>query len=286
YTDSDIVKLKNPIVETMKVMRTSMVSSMLDAVKYNFNHRNMDLRFFEIGKTYFAKNGSTQRPSPTETVATENEYVCGVCTGRVIDTADWTRGAKIEQSDFYTLKGEIVALLNALRIPSFEFVELDTDKIKYLHPGASSAIKCCGRICGYIGKVHPDLANKFDIGDQDIYVFEISLDLIKELVNAGLSGKELPKFPRIRRDLSFLIPASIKDSQICSVIKKAKAQNLKEYGVFDLYKGKGIPEDQKSMAYYFVFASDERTLSDSEVEEAMVKIIDGLKKEFLINMRT
>lgn len=286
YIDDQVVKLKNPIVETMKVMRTSMVGSMLEAVKYNFNHRNMDLRFFEIGKTYFSKNNSGERPSPIETVAAENEYLCGICTGKIIDTVDWTRGAKIEQCDFYTLKGEIVALLNVLRIPSFEFTDLDTSKVKYLHPGLSSTVKCCGKICGYIGKVHPDFAYKFDLGEQDVYLFELSFDLLKDLANSGLSGKELPKFPSIRRDLSFLISSSIKDFQISSIVKKAKAQNLKEYGVFDLYNGKGIPEGQKSMAYYFIFSSDERTLSDSEVDEAMIKIIDGLKKEFLINMRT
>lgn len=286
YTDDQVVKLKNPIVETMKIMRTSMVSSMLESVKYNFNHRNMDLRFFEIGKTYFSKNNTGEKPSPSDTVATENEYVCGVCTGKIIDTVDWTRGAKIEQCDFYTLKGEMVALLNVLRIPSFEFTDVDTNKVKYLHPGLSSTVKCCGKTCGYIGKVHPDFAHKFDLGEQDVYIFELSFDLLKDLATSGLSGKELPKFPSIKRDLSFLISSSIKDSQVSSIIKKAKAQNLKEYGVFDLYNGKGIPEGQKSMAYYFVFASDERTLSDSEVDEAMLKIIDGLKKEFLINMRT
>ena len=286
YSDDEVLKLKNPIIETMKVMRASLVTSMLESVRYNFNHRNMDLKLFEIGKAYTSKKASGQRPSPSETVALEREYICGVCTGKAIETADWTRGTKIEKNDFYAIKGEITALLSGLRVPSFEFVDVNPEKAKYLHPGASSMIKCCGRDCGFIGKVHPDLAGKFDLGDADVYLFEISFEALKPVANAGLSGKELPKFPSVRRDLSFLVSTEVKDTQICSYLKKARVQNLMDYGVFDLYTGKGISEGQKSMAYYFVFGNPERTLSDPEVDEAMSKIIDGLKKEFLINMRT
>jgi phenylalanyl-tRNA synthetase beta chain len=293
YSDQDVIKLKNPIIETMKVMRVSLVTSMLESVRYNFDRRNLDLKLFEIGKSYLAgKSGQpgqadpTKRPSPSETVVTEKEYICGVCTGKTLDTADWTRGAKIEKCDFYTAKGEVTALLTALRVPNIEFADMDPKKATYLHPGASCVVKCCGRDCGFIGKIHPDIAHKFDLGDEQVYVFELSFDTLKQLSSAGLAGKELPRFPFVRRDLSFLVSASVRDAQISACIKKAKVQDLREYGVFDLYKGKGVPEDQKSMAYYFVFGSQERTLSDPEVDEAMSKIIDGLKKEFLINMRT
>ncbi|MCX6112759.1 MAG: phenylalanine--tRNA ligase subunit beta [Proteobacteria bacterium] len=286
YSDDDVIKLKNPITETMKIMRTSLVTSMLESVKYNFNHRNMDLRFFEIGKTYLSRKNSGHIPSPTETIANEQEYICGICTGNVINAADWTRGTKPENCNFYTVKGEVATLLAGLRIPSFDFVDINPGKAKYLHPGASCAVKCCGKECGYIGKVHPDLAHKFDLGGSDLYIFELAFDHLKLVANAGLSGKELPKFPLIRRDLSFMVPIEVRDDKIRSNIKKAGAQSLKNYGVFDLYNGKGIPEGQKSMAYYFVFGSDERTLSDSEVDNSMLKIIDGLKKEFLINIRT
>ena len=286
FSDNDVIKLKNPITETMKVMRASLVTSMLESVRYNFNQRNMDLRFFEIGRTYLSIKNAGQRPSPTETVANEQEYVCGVCTGNIVDTADWTRGTKPEGCDFYIVKGEIFALLTGLRVPNFEFVDINPEKAKYLHPGASCAIKCCGKECGYIGKVHPDLAHKFDLGDSDLYIFELAFDHLRLVANAGMSSKDLPKFPLIRRDLSFMVPIEIRDAQIRTSIKKAGALSLKDYGVFDLYKGKGIPEGQKSMAYYFVFGSDERTLSDSEVDGSMLKIIDGLKKEFLINIRT
>ena len=280
-----VISVKNPITETMKVMRTNMIPSLLEAVKYNFNRRNLDIKFFEIGKTYKMKLGFGDRPKPGETPAEERTWLCGISTGRYVDAEDWTRG-KGEKQDFYAIKGEVASLLETLRVPSFEFIEPKAEDVaNKLHPGVSAVIKCCGRPCGLVGKVHPLLIDKFDLEASEVYFFELDLDMLKGMYNSLPSSRDIPKFPSMRRDLSFMIGDDIKNQTLTTYLRKAKVANLKEHGIFDLYKGKGVPEGKRSVAYYFIFADDERTLTDAEVDSAMQVVMDGLKREFLIEIR-
>ena len=281
-----VISIKNPITETMKVMRTSMLPSLLEAVKYNINRRNLDIKLFEIGKTYKKKENFGSKPAADVTPAEEKNYLCCVVTGRDIDAEDWTinKGGK---ADFYTLKGELANLLETLRVPNFEFVEpKDSDQVFIkAHPGLSAVVKCCGRPCGVVGKVHPGLIDKMGMEELEVYFFELDLDVLKGLYNSAPSFKEIPKFPNMRRDLSFLLDEKVKNQAINALLRKARVANLKDFGIFDLYKGKGIPEGKISVAYYFIFSNDERTLTDSEVDASMAAIMDGLKREFLIEIR-
>jgi len=285
-SNDSVISVKNPITDAMKVMRTDMLPSLLEAVRYNFNRRNLDIKLFEIGKTYKKKEKFGERPAPDVTPAEERTFLCCIATGRNVDSEDWTRN-KGEKIDFYTMKGEVSSLLEALRVPNFEFVmpkEEDKVFIK-AHPGMSSIIKCCGRPCGIVAKAHPGLVDKFDLEGTEVYFFELDLDVLKGLYNATPYFKEIPRFPTVRRDLSFLVSDNIKNEAVNAFLRKARVANLKEYGIFDLYKGKGVPEGKVSVAYYFVFGDDERTLTDTEVDTSMAAVMDGLKKEFLIEIR-
>ncbi len=281
-----VVNIKNAIAETMKVMRTNMLPSLLDAVKYNINRRNLDIRLFEIGKTYKKKENFGEKTTADVTPADEKNYICCVAAGRDVDAEDWTRskGGKI---DFYTLKGELTNLLETLRVPNFEFVEpKEADKVFVkAHPGISAIVKCCGRPCGVVGRVHPELIDKFGMEELEVYFFELDLDILKGLYNSTPSFKEVPRFPSMRRDLSFLLDEKVKSQALNTSLRKARVADLKDFGIFDLYKGKGVPEGKVSVTYYFVFANDERTLTDSEVEASMAAVVDGLKREFLIEIR-
>ncbi len=284
--DELVITVKNPITETMKVMRTSMLPSMLEAVKYNFNRRSLDLKLFEIGKTYIKKENFGERPSADISPAEERTLLCCVATGRTVESEDWTR-AKDDKIDFYSVKGELSTLLNDLRVPNFEFVEPKSDDsvLVKAHPGICSIVKCCGRPCGVVAKVHPELADKFELEGASIYFFELDLDLLKGLYNSVPSFKEIPRFPNVRRDLSFVLSEDIKNQTINTYLRKAKVADLRDYGIFDLYKGKSVPEGKVSVAYYFIFSNDERTLTDAEVDASMAVVMDGLKREFLIEIR-
>ena len=287
YKDDAVIKVLNPITETMKVMRVSMMPGLLDAVRHNFNYRNMDLKMFEIGKTYSPKHNvhqSAERPSPVQTVADEKGVLCCVLTGNILDRESW-KAQKEKKVDYYTIKGDLDALLDNLRVPSYDLSELKHGEAPYLNPGASASVRCCGRSCGYIGRIHPEMASKFDLEGTDLYLIELHLDVLKDVFDSVPVFKELPKFPNVRRDISFLVDTKVKDMDIMMAIKKAKVAGLNGFGVFDLYKGKGVPEGKKSMAYFFVFGSDERTLTDNEVDDSIKKVTEVLKREFSIEIR-
>ena len=285
--DEQVLKVLNPITETMKVMRAGLVPGLLDAVRYNLNHRNLDVKMFEIGKTYHPKQHTFSHgegPTPSHTVAHEQNKLCCVMTGRILDKENWS-SQKDKKIDFYSAKGDLCTLLDYLRIPSYEVSALTDNSITYLHPGASAIVKCCGRVCGYIGMIHPDTAVQFDLEGLDVYVMDLDIDILVDVFNSTPVFKELPKFPSARRDISFVVDLKVRDLDIMQAIKKAKVAGLKEYGVFDLYKGKGVPEGKKSMAYFFIFGSEEKTLTDSELDEGMKKVSEVLKKEFSIEIR-
>ena len=109
--------------------------------------------------------------------------------------------------------------------------------------------------------------------------------MLKDVFDSTPSYKELPKLPSVRRDISFVADATLKHSDIVSSIKRAKILNLKDYGVFDLYKGKGVPEGKKSMAYYFIFEDEQKTLTDTEVDDSFKKVYELLKRDFLVEIR-
>ncbi len=287
YDQDSVIKVLNPIAETMKVMRVSMIPGLLDAVRYNLNHRNMDVKLFEIGKTYHPKREQEHygdKPSPSQTIASEQGVLCMLLSGNVIDRENW-KAQKEKKVDFYTAKGDLNYLLEYLRVPSYDLQGLKDGEAKYLNPGAAASVKCCGRPCGYIGKLHPEMAAKFDLEGLDLYIVELYTDVLKDVFGSTPVFKELPKFPNVRRDLSFITDAKINDADIMQAIKKARVAGLKEFGVFDLYKGKGVPEGKKSMAYMFVFGSDERTLTDAEVDGSMKIVSELLKSEFSIEIR-
>ena len=285
-----VITVKNPITETMKVMRTSMLPSILEAVKYNFNRRSLDVKLFEIGKTYRKKENFGEKPTADVTPAEERTVLCCVATGRPIDAEDWTRD-KGEKIDFYSMKGELAALLDDLRVPNFEFVEPKADDPIFVkaHPGVSSIVKCCGRPCGVVAKVHPELVDKFELEGAPVYFFELDLDTLKGLYNNTPYFKDIPRFPSVRRDLSFIVNENVKDQAVNAYLRKARVADLKDYGIFDLYRGKAsnssLPDGKVSVAYYFIFANDERTLTDAEVDNSMAAVMDGLKREFLIEIR-
>jgi phenylalanyl-tRNA synthetase beta chain len=287
-SDDKVVSVMNPITETMKVMRVNLIPSMMETIRYNFNHRNMNLKLFEIGRTYM-KTDNTGKPSPDKSVTNETNYLCACYTGNISDTENWvlaSQGTMKNKASFYDLKGEVEAMLKQIKVPNFMFIEPGKGTLpKYFHPGMSSIIKCCGRDSGYIGKVHPDFLELFDLENEEIFIVELNLDTLANTCNSSLIYKDIAKFPNIRRDISFVVSDEVRNSDIEKAVNKLKIADLAEYGVFDLFTGKGIDKGFKSLAYYFIFNNKDRTLEDKEVDTHMELILSALRKEFSIEIR-
>jgi len=290
--DDKIVKIINPITETMKQMRTQLITSLLEAVKYNHNYRNLDVKMYEVGRVYFNTELLTteltdKHLSAKKFVANEQEQLCAVFCGNIAGIEDWSTpaGSDSRLVDFYRVKGELEAIFKTLRVPNWDYAEVDATKHNLLHPGISASIVVCGKTIGYIGKIHPDLVAAFDLDVKDIFVFELNLNMLFASVGGIPVFKGLPKFPQVRRDVSFVIDKAVEHKVITKYIRKLNIPNLKDYGVFDLYQGKGIVDGKKSMAYYFIFGAEDRTLVDSDVDSAFGAITQELKKQFLIEIR-
>jgi phenylalanyl-tRNA synthetase beta chain len=217
---------------------------MLLTVKNNYDNAQKNVWLYEVGKTYFKENEATQ----TESGVKETLTLSGIITGNINNNL-WIKKNK---TDFYTIKGIIESLFetfgleNRIRLSAAENIE-------YIHPGRSAKITILGKTpatLGYFGEIYPILKDKLKI-NQDIYLFEIDLDMIIESISKTPTRyKKLPQFPEVQRDIAFAIGENITHEQISNVIKKSANSKLFNISsVFDIYQGEHIEKGFKSMAY-------------------------------------
>lgn len=275
YNKEQSVKVKNAQSEDASMLRQTLVASMLEAFKNNFDNGNKDLRLFEIGKTYFAIEPATQKDSGVKEMTT----LSGILTGE-ISQGIWKQKPCV---DFYTLKGVMDNLFELLGLKE-RIKLLPCTDVSYLHPGRSASVSILAKgnpVIGVFGEVHPILTEKMK-SNQKIYVFELDLDtILKEVSQSVIKCKKLPQFPEIQRDIAFAINDDITYEKISSVIKKSADKNLfKTLELFDIYKGEHIEEGFKSMAFRIKLQDAGSTLTDEIIEAEMNKIRNGLQKAF------
>lgn len=275
YNKEQAVKVKNAQSEDAAMLRQTLVASMFEAFKNNFDNGNKDLRLFEIGRTYFAVEPSTEKDSGVK----EKLTLGGILTGNVAEGV-W----KVKpQTDFYTLKGVIDGLFDMLGLK--DRVKLTPcEDVLYLHPGRSAKVNLLGKgmpMVGTFGEVHPILIEKMK-SNQKIYVFELDLDtILKEVSTSVIKCKKLPQFPEIQRDIAFAINDDASYEKISSVIKKSVEKKLfNNLELFDIYKGEHIEEGFKSMAFRIKLQDSEATLTDEIIDVEMNKVRAGLQKAF------
>lgn len=247
------IYIKSPMSEDKKVMRHSLIPSLLNVFDYNFSRNNKDICIYESGSNYYLDNGSY----------VEEARVAGLLYGNYLIN-NWQNN--IVKIDFYVLKGIIENLLDYLGLNgrySFSSKDLLSD----LHPGMSASIIVDNQIIGYIGKVHPNINKK------DIYVFELNIDLLMSKKVRGIKYKEVSKYPSVNKDLAFIVKKDIEAIEIEKVIKKVGGRLLNSIEVFDVYTGENVADDEKSLAFSLNFQDSTRTLNDEEVTEVFNKII-------------
>ena len=182
--------------------------------------------------------------------------------------------------DFYILKGILEETLDYLGYSEKYELRIDEDKLpNELHPGQSAIIYVDNKQVGIIGKVHPVMTK------DDIYVFEIDLDLLLNLKNTKMKYKEISKYPSVKKDIAVLVDKNIKSKELEEVIKQSGNKLLKQVNAFDVYTGKGIEENKKSITYSLIFENPEKTLTDEEINEAISKILEGLKEKLNAELR-
>lgn len=254
----NVERIINPLGEDTSVMRTTTIPSMLEILSKNYNNRNEKARLFEISKEYIPT-------SPDKLPLEPDRLTVGMYGG----------GA-----DYYELKGIVDTLLDSLGIKNLEYTRAcDCDvfgEACAFHPGRSAVINKNGRAIGIIGEIHPEVSSNYEIGER-VYIAKLNIPDMIELAETNISYKPLPKFPSTTRDLSLICDDSLPAGDIEKAIRKASGGLLEKVTLFDVYKGKQIADNKKSISYSISLRSHEGTLTDEQTDSVMKKILTALK---------
>lgn len=249
------VTISNPLGEDFSIMRTLPLNGMLTSLSTNYNRRNKNVKLYELANIYLPKAVPV-----TELPDERMQFTLGM----------------YGEGDFFTMKGVVEEFLD--KIGMTNRVSYDPNAAKnFLHPGRQANIMYAGEVIGYMGEVHPDVADNYQIGDR-AYVAVIDLPAVLEKASFEIKYRGLAKFPAVTRDISMVMPKSILVGTVEEVIEKRGGKLLEDYNLFDIYEGTQIKEGYKSVAYSITFRSKEKTLEDKDVNEVMEKILKALKE--------
>lgn len=265
FDDRPAVSLRNPISSDMAVMRTSLMPGLIKAAQHNSKRQQSRLRFFESGLRFVgAGAGSSQIPG-----------IAGLLSGRR-HPESWSAGGELV--DFYDLKGDVESLLSNNGKP----LTFQPAQHKALHPGQSADVLLDGEVVGVIGALHPSLQRKFDFTNP-VYLFEISIDSV--VAQREISFRELSKFPEVRRDLAVLVDREVPAQAVLDAVHAAAGAYLVNLKLFDIYQGKGIDPERKSLALGLTFRESSRTLNEEEVNQSVEAVVLRLKEAFGATLR-
>ena len=248
------VEIINPLGEDYSIMRTTSLNGMLMSLATNYNRRNKDVRLYELGNVYLPKALPL-----TELPEERMQFTLGM----------------YGSGDFFSMKGVIEEFFDKVGMHGKETYDPQAGK-PYLHPGRQANVIYDGTVVGYLGEVHPDVADTYGIGTK-AYIAVIDMPEIVKRATFDRKYTGIAKFPAVNRDISMVMPKEILAGQVEEVIEKKGGAYLESYALFDLYEGAQIKEGYKSVAYSIVFRAKDKTLEDAEVTEAMERILKELE---------
>ena len=261
------VMMLNPLSNDLSAMRQSMLFSGLEAISYNINRRNSDLKFFEFGKTYH------KLPSGYE----EDKHLTMFITG---NTSSETWNQTTAKSDFFLFKGYINTVLSRLGLDAkVNTLPLEMDLFS---EGVSLVIG--KETIVEFGTVKKNILKHFDI-KQDVFYADFDWDRIQKYVSNKIKFTDIPKYPEVRRDLSLLLDESVTFENIYAIAKQTEKTLLKEVSLFDVYQGKNLPEGKKSYAVSFTIQDNSKTLTDTQIEKIMSKLQGNFEKQLGASLR-
>ena len=248
------LKIQNPLGEDTSVMRTTALPSMLDILSRNFAYHNKAAKLYELAKIYL--------PVADDVLPEEPKILL--------------LGSYGTNENFFSLKGELEAIFSGLRIPQASYCAVSNNPS--YHPGRCAKVTVCGKDFGYIGQIHPLVAKNYGI-DCEVYCAEINFTELFALQLPESTYTPLPKYPAVFRDLSFVCDESVAVAQAESVITSAAGKLLRSVRLFDIYRGTGIAEGKKSLAFSLELRADDRTLTDADSEQVVNKVLTALAAE-------
>ncbi len=252
------IALKNPIASQMSVMRSSLLGGLLAALRTNLARKQPRVRLFEVGGCFAAEAGSY----------TQHERLAGLAYGGAW-SEQWG-SSPARTVDFYDVKGDVEALFPVGGL-SFRAAQHPAS-----HPGRSARIMLDGRAIGWIGELHPQWQQQYDL-PQALVWFEVELAALTQ--NNVPKAKEISRFPPVRRDIAVLVDEGVAVHSLIAAMEAEKAPNVVELALFDLYRGKGVEQGKKSLAFRVLLQDTQKTLTDNEIEENVARLVAALQRQ-------
>jgi phenylalanyl-tRNA synthetase beta chain len=253
--------ISNPLGEDFSIMRTTTIPEMLEIISRNYNRKVEEAMFFDTSYVYIPDDSDREKLPEEKAILSIGMY------GDV---------------DFYTLKGMIQELLDVLGINNVEYYPDKSNPA--FHPGRTAQLMLEGKNIGVMGEIHPAVAQEFEAPERT-YIAEIEMKPLIDNTSMIKEYKQLPRYPAIARDIALLVKDEILVVEIENIIKQKSGKILEEIKLFDVYKGKQVPEGLKSVAYSIVFRGENRTLKDEEVNSVMKDILGELKTKLGAKLR-
>jgi phenylalanyl-tRNA synthetase beta chain len=258
--------LANPISTDMSVMRTRLLPGLVQALQHNLNRQQSRVRLFETGLCFV----------PTDNGLEQTPHIAGIITGSRIEDGLYASAASL---DFFDIKGDLEMILRLAGESDFSFTRSSNP---VLHPGQGADLTCAGKSIGFVGGLHPSVLKKLDI-NQTVFVFEMETSAI---LTAKLPKfNEMSRFPSIRRDISISVDNNLPVRDLVDSIYSIKNEILQEVFVFDVYTGKEVRKNRKSVALGLILQDFSRTLVDEDVENLVAKILAQLKEHYNADLR-
>ena len=254
------LRIQNPLGEDTSIMRTTALPSMLDILSRNSAYHNKAAKLYELAKIYL--------PDPTLPLPKEPKIL--------------VLGTYGTGETFFTLKGELEAIFTGLRMPKATY-EAEKNNPTY-HPGRCAKVSIQGVELGYIGQIHPLVAKNYGM-DSEIFCAEINFTDLMMLRLPEPTYTPLPKNPTVSRDLAVVCDEAITVAQVEDIMESAAGKLLRNIRLFDIYRGTGVPEGKKSMAFSLELRADDRTLTDADSEAVVTKVLDSLKDSLGVTLR-
>lgn len=250
----DAITISNPLGEDFSIMRTISLNGMLSSLSTNYNRRNKNVKLYELGNIYLPK----QLPL-TELPEERMQFTLGM----------------YGEGDFFTMKGVLEEFFETIGMKHKPEYNPQAGKV-FLHPGRQANIVYDNKVIGYLGEVHPEVCDAYDIGTK-VYVAVIDMPNVEVLATFDRKYEGIAKYPAVSRDISMVVAKDILVGQIETIITQRGGKILESCQLFDIYEGSQIKEGFKSVAYSISFRAKDRTLGEEDVNSAMKKILNGLE---------
>ena len=260
------ISLRDSIIEGATRMRPTLIPGLLDAVRTNFNQRQKNIGLFEIGKVFAASNKENDLP-------VERELFAMILTG---SQTYQNRAMAVRELDFYDAKGALESATQALNISDLEFAPTDAG---HLRKGQSATVTYKNKTVGTIGRLADEIAQSYKF-KQPVFIAEVDLQTILEAEEQEVFYRHLPNFPSIQRDISLIVKRNKNFAEIKKHIENQQFELLRKIEFVDIYEGKGIADDERSLTIRFEYRSDERTLLEEEIDEIHSRILSSIEDNF------